>query len=258
MYGLRGLCQLTLEVSGPDHDLHSGIDGGIIQEPMVDLVHLLGTLTDKNGNCLVPGFYDGITPLSQEEADLFEPLAKDFDVEAYAQSRGVAQLKAPFSEGTSATDILKQRWCQPSLTIHGIQTSVYEMSLIPSKVSAQVRPRPSGCLRGLWWWAGFFVCQEKVDRQPPSVTLQSPSVTPQPPSIILYPPAGPCNCRRLPADRHRLPSNPRRLPFECIRGAARGLGGQTSNACLARPVLLAGGGGGGMAVLGRDLRSLKG
>ena len=123
------------QLSGPSHDLHSGIDGGIIQEPMVDLMKLLGSLTDDAGRVQVNGFFDGIRTLGPKEQEMFEDLHRDFDCAKYVESRGVTQL-APSLQDAGPTGILQRRWCQPSLTIHGIQSSVFEMSLIPHKVSA--------------------------------------------------------------------------------------------------------------------------
>eukprot|EP00667_Euglena_gracilis_P000717 EG_transcript_716 len=141
VYGLRGLLQLVVEVTGPAHDLHSGIDGGIIQEPMADLIQLLSSLMEKDGRCAVPGFYDDIAELTADEEALFARLDSDFNTSAYLESRGVTKLKGQFQDGAAPTDVLRQRWCQPSLTVHNIQSSVQEMSLIPHKVEAQLSIR---------------------------------------------------------------------------------------------------------------------
>ena len=55
IYGMRGLICLTVEVSGPAKDLHTGTDGGAFNEPMNDLVKLLSHLVDSNNMILVPG-----------------------------------------------------------------------------------------------------------------------------------------------------------------------------------------------------------
>lgn len=67
-YGLRGVLSISLTVSGPTKNLHSGIDGGIFREPMGDLVSLLSSINHShNGNILIPGFYDDIREISEDE-----------------------------------------------------------------------------------------------------------------------------------------------------------------------------------------------
>jgi Cys-Gly metallodipeptidase DUG1 len=56
-YGLRGVSYFHLEVTGVAKDLHSGVFGGVVHEPMTDLVHLMSTLVDPKGKILVPGIY---------------------------------------------------------------------------------------------------------------------------------------------------------------------------------------------------------
>ena len=66
-YGLRGLVYFNVSVSGPGADLHSGIFGGAVYEPMTALVALLSKLVTQDGRILVPGVYDGIATADADE-----------------------------------------------------------------------------------------------------------------------------------------------------------------------------------------------
>ena len=57
-----------MTVTGPQKSLHSGVDGGAVHEPMIDLINVLSGLVDAAGNVNVKGFYDKIRPLSKEES----------------------------------------------------------------------------------------------------------------------------------------------------------------------------------------------
>src|SRR4051794_35310609 len=63
-YGLRGLCYMEVFVTGPDHDLHSGLYGGAVPNPANVLCELLATLHDRDGRVNLPGFYDDVVPLA--------------------------------------------------------------------------------------------------------------------------------------------------------------------------------------------------
>jgi len=97
---------------------------------MIDLVYLLNHLVDKNGHILVPGIYDSVQPLSEEESKLYSAI--DFDVEAYQKDIGSDGLLHQVKE-----DILMHRWRYPSLSIHGVQGAFSgdgAKTVIPSKV----------------------------------------------------------------------------------------------------------------------------
>ena len=66
-YGLRGLTYFKVTVSGPARDLHSGVFGRTVHEPMTDLIHLLGKLVDPQGNILVPGVEEMVPPADEDE-----------------------------------------------------------------------------------------------------------------------------------------------------------------------------------------------
>ncbi|KAK7689745.1 hypothetical protein QCA50_006384 [Cerrena zonata] len=120
-YGLRGVihCQVKITNGGPD--LHSGVDGGAAREPMMDLIQLLGTLADCRQKVKIPGFYDDVRPLTEEERQLFQVLS------------GVTQTPA---------SSLSAKWREPSLTVHDIQVSGPKNStVIPSSAHARLSLR---------------------------------------------------------------------------------------------------------------------
>ncbi len=74
-YGLRGLVYSEVFLTGPDHDLHSGMFGGAVPNPANVLCELLATLHDRDGHIAIPGFYDDVRPLSQAEREEWRHIA---------------------------------------------------------------------------------------------------------------------------------------------------------------------------------------
>ncbi|KAF4578670.1 hypothetical protein EYR36_000477 [Pleurotus pulmonarius] len=120
-YGLRGVVHCTLQISSNMPDLHSGIEGGAVVEPMLDMVRLLATLTDNTNRVQIPGFYDSVRPQTEEEHQLYLTLS-------------------PLTQRPAST--IASRWCEPSLTIHNIQISgPRNATVIPGSVKAQISLR---------------------------------------------------------------------------------------------------------------------
>nr|XP_022301158.1 cytosolic non-specific dipeptidase-like isoform X1 [Crassostrea virginica] len=129
-YGLRGILYFFVEVECATKDLHSGLFGGTIHEGMTDLIALLNTLVDSKGRILIPGIYDTVANLTEEERKLYDSI--DFVMEEYKNDAGVKDLIHDKKE-----DILMHRWRYPSLTIHGIEGAFSEAgskTVIPRKV----------------------------------------------------------------------------------------------------------------------------
>uniref|UniRef100_A0A8C8RCV4 Carnosine dipeptidase 1 n=2 Tax=Pelusios castaneus TaxID=367368 RepID=A0A8C8RCV4_9SAUR len=129
-YGTRGNTCFFVEVQCGERDLHSGTFGGIIHEPMTDLIALLGSLVDTSGRILIPGIYDDVASLTEEEKKLYESI--EFDLEEYKNNSGVQNFLYDTKEG-----ILMHLWRYPSLSIHGIEGAFHEpgtKTVIPARV----------------------------------------------------------------------------------------------------------------------------
>lgn len=75
---MRGICYYSIEISNPKQDLHSGVFGGSIHEPMATLTHLMSKLTDVHGKIQIDGLDKLVAPLTAEEEKLYETI--DFDL----------------------------------------------------------------------------------------------------------------------------------------------------------------------------------
>ncbi|XP_054439872.1 beta-Ala-His dipeptidase [Pteronotus mesoamericanus] len=132
-YGMRGNSYFTVEVKCRDQDFHSGTFGGILHEPMADLVALLGSLTDSSGRILVPGIYDHVAPVTEEERELYA--ATDLDLGEYRASAQVKDFLFDTKE-----EILMHLWRYPSLSIHGVEGAFDEpgmKTVIPGRVTGK-------------------------------------------------------------------------------------------------------------------------
>ena len=132
-YGLRGVNYYDIEVSGPGQDLHSGVAGGTVQEPMTDLVRVMATLVDGNGKILIPGINELIAPVTEEENALYGPIA--FTMDNLYESIGSQTSIYP-----DKTSTLMARWRFPSLSLHGIEGAFSQpgaKTVIPAKVKGK-------------------------------------------------------------------------------------------------------------------------
>ncbi|XP_045043968.2 beta-Ala-His dipeptidase [Desmodus rotundus] len=133
IYGTRGNSYFTVEVKCRDQDFHSGTFGGILNEPMADLVALLGSLTDASGRILVPGIYDHVAPVTEEERELYA--ATDLDLAEFRRSAQVKKFLFDTKE-----EILMHLWRYPSLSIHGIEGAFAEpgmKTVVPGRVTGK-------------------------------------------------------------------------------------------------------------------------
>ncbi|KAH8879320.1 Cys-Gly metallodipeptidase dug1 [Thozetella sp. PMI_491] len=129
-YGLRGCNYYSVEISGPGADLHSGVFGGTAQEPMTDLVRILGNLVDTNGKILIPGINEQVAAVTADEEGLYDSIA--FTVETLHESLG---SKTTIFDDKKST--LMARWRYPSLSVHGIEgafSAPGAKTVIPAKV----------------------------------------------------------------------------------------------------------------------------
>ncbi|KIM66941.1 hypothetical protein SCLCIDRAFT_109662 [Scleroderma citrinum Foug A] len=120
-YGLRGVVHATAAITSGAPDRHSGVEGGAVTEPMLDMINLLATLTDDQREIAIPGFYERVRKQTDEERQLYELLSK-----------------VTGSPGS----LLSSRWREPSLTVHKLVVSgPGNSTVIPGTVTAQVSLR---------------------------------------------------------------------------------------------------------------------
>ncbi|MFS0575961.1 dipeptidase [Sporosarcina sp. 179-K 3D1 HS] len=112
-YGLRGLAGVQIDIRGAKGDLHSGLYGGGIQNPIHALAEIIASFHDQEGTITVDGFYDNVRPLTDEERAAYEAL--DFDEEALKDEIGVAELF-----GEKGFSHLERTWARPTLEANGI------------------------------------------------------------------------------------------------------------------------------------------
>src|SRR2546426_5969943 len=113
-YGLRGVTALEVKVTGPKMDLHSGIFGGAVQNPITALARLLATLHDPNGHIAIEGLYDKVKPLEDWEREAWRKLPIDIEKEVLHET-GVPEV---FGEaGYSTTERI---WGRPTAESNGI------------------------------------------------------------------------------------------------------------------------------------------
>ncbi|KAH8930481.1 glutamate carboxypeptidase protein [Atractiella rhizophila] len=130
-YGLRGIAYYKATISGPGADLHSGVFGGTVHEPMTDLFHLFSKLVSPQGKILVPGLNELVDPLTEEERKRYEKI--DFSVSNFA----TASVGASTTLSEDKITTLMGRMRYPSLSLHGIEGAFYgagSKTVIPATV----------------------------------------------------------------------------------------------------------------------------
>jgi acetylornithine deacetylase/succinyl-diaminopimelate desuccinylase-like protein len=136
-YMLRGLVYLEATLHGPSHDLHSGMFGGAVINPINALTRIVGQLHDENGVVQIPGFYDDVRELSDAERKQWASLGFD-----EASFLGGAGLTA--SVGEAGRSILERLWSRPTCDINGIvggYTGEGAKTVIASKASVKLSCR---------------------------------------------------------------------------------------------------------------------
>jgi acetylornithine deacetylase/succinyl-diaminopimelate desuccinylase-like protein len=113
-YGLRGVTALEIKVTGPKMDLHSGIFGGAVANPISALAQLLATLHDREGRVAIAGFYDRVKPLENWEREAWRKLPVDED-KLILEETGVPELC-----GEAGYNSVERIWARPTAEINGI------------------------------------------------------------------------------------------------------------------------------------------
>jgi acetylornithine deacetylase/succinyl-diaminopimelate desuccinylase-like protein len=136
-YALRGLVYIEVAVTGPDHDLHSGVYGGAVLNPINALCRMIAKLQDEDGHIAIPGFYDRVRALDTEER---AELAKaPFDRQAWLEEAGV---KADWGEAEYT--IVERTTARPTLDVNGIwggYTEAGSKTVLPSQAFAKLSMR---------------------------------------------------------------------------------------------------------------------
>lgn len=138
MYGVRGSMSAEITVSGPAHDLHSGTFGGAVDNPLNVLVRILAQLQDgKTRKVLVPGFYDKVETLSDEERSLLGQAPITDEV-------GLHFTGAPALGGEQGYRLNERISTRPTFEVHGIVggfTGEGKKSVIPARATAKISTR---------------------------------------------------------------------------------------------------------------------
>lgn len=135
--GLRGLAYWQIELTGPNHDLHSGHFGGSVANPINVLCKLIADVTSEDGKILFPGFYDDVEEIPAAERELVANIP--FDVEQYKKSLDVEELF-----GEKGYNTIERTGFRPSFDVCGIwggYTGDGAKTVIPSKAYAKISCR---------------------------------------------------------------------------------------------------------------------
>lgn len=135
--GLRGLAYMEVEVTGPNRDLHSGVYGGAVNNPINELCRMIASLHDENGHIIVKGFYDKVAELNAEERKALNDAP--FNQKEYNDDLGVAS-----EWGEKGYTTIERTGIRPTLDVNGIwggYTGEGAKTVLPSKAFAKISMR---------------------------------------------------------------------------------------------------------------------
>ncbi len=135
--GLRGLSYVEVEVTGPNRDLHSGLYGGAVANPINILNQMIASLHDKNNHITIPGFYNKVEELSREERD--EMAKAPFSLEEYKAALDIEDVHGETGYTTNERNSIR-----PTLDVNGIwggYTGEGAKTVIASKAYAKISMR---------------------------------------------------------------------------------------------------------------------
>jgi acetylornithine deacetylase/succinyl-diaminopimelate desuccinylase-like protein len=136
-FGLRGLVYFELRVYGADHDLHSGMVGGIVHNPAQALAELIAAMHDANGSVTLPGFYDRVPQLTAEER-------ADFARLPHSEEEYLAAIGVPLLWGESEFTPLERIGARPTLEVNGMIsgfTGSGQKTVLPAWAMAKISCR---------------------------------------------------------------------------------------------------------------------
>ncbi|MDZ7899496.1 MAG: dipeptidase [Arcicella sp.] len=135
--GLRGLSYLEVEVTGSNRDLHSGVYGGAVANPINVLSKMIASLHDENNHITIPNFYDDVIELSPEERAAMA--LTPFDLEGYKTDLGITDIR-----GEAGYSTIERASIRPTLDVNGIWGGYIgegAKTVLPSKASAKISMR---------------------------------------------------------------------------------------------------------------------
>ncbi len=132
--GMRGLAECEIVLHGPDQDIHSGSFGGAVPNPATEIARLVAALHDEHGRVAIPGFYEGITELTDRERELFAELPFD-------EERWLRTAKSHGTRGEAGFTTLERVWARPTAEVNGIGGGYQgegSKTIIPSSALAKI------------------------------------------------------------------------------------------------------------------------
>lgn len=135
--GVRGLAYLEVEVKGPSRDLHSGVYGGGVGNPINILSDMISKLIDKNGKITIKGFYDDVQKVSKKEREAMNKAP--FSLDKYKDDLSIAEV-----QGEKGYTTLERTSIRPSLDCNGIwggYTGEGSKTVLPAKAQAKISMR---------------------------------------------------------------------------------------------------------------------
>jgi acetylornithine deacetylase/succinyl-diaminopimelate desuccinylase-like protein len=135
--GVRGLSYIEIEITGPNRDLHSGVYGGAVANPITILAKMIASCHDENNHITIPGFYDDVVVATAEERKLMA--AAPYDEKEYEQDLGVKEL---WGEKGFTTN--ERTGIRPTLELNGIWGGYQgegAKTVLPSKATAKISAR---------------------------------------------------------------------------------------------------------------------
>lgn len=135
--GLRGLSYVEVEVTGPNRDLHSGVYGGAVANPVNVLCKMIASMHDEDGRITIPGFYDDVIEVGQKERD--EMNRAPFNLAKYKKDLGVDEI-----QGEKGYTTLERVSIRPTLDVNGIwggYTGEGAKTVLPAKAFAKISMR---------------------------------------------------------------------------------------------------------------------
>ena len=136
-YGLRGLAYLEVQVFGPKADLHSGLYGGVVHNPAQALAELIARMHDEKGRITLPGFYDSVRPITEQERADFARLPND-------DAHYLAETGVPALWGEQGYISAERTGTRPTLEVNGLLsgwTGPGSKTVLPAKAMAKISCR---------------------------------------------------------------------------------------------------------------------